>query len=159
MVFTYNFVYRLVYKFGNIPATLAILFYILTVLSPSKVIHQVYAVIVLILIVVVNRYFLYLYKTIPYRIEQKDNCLIASQFVLSKKIITIKLSDITDLKGGIFDARYGSLIRIYTGGAHAAFAFFLKMDNSRELQDYLLRNIKTELYQTIMKRLGIGKRK
>ncbi|MBI2418385.1 MAG: hypothetical protein HYV28_10895 [Ignavibacteriales bacterium] len=138
---------------------MAILFYILSVLSPSKVIHQVYAVMVLILIVLVNRYFLYLYKTIPYRIEQKDNSLIASQFVLSKKVVTVKLSDITDLKGGIFDARYGSLIRIYTGGSHAAFAFFLKIDNSRELQDYLLKNINKKLYNDIMLRLGIHKEK
>lgn len=156
MVFNYHFLYRILYQFGNIPATLAILFYLLNVLQPGKTIHQLYAGIILIILLVVNRYFMYLYRIIPYQIEIRNGEIIASKFFLSKKEVRFRPEMIKKIEGGIFDARYGSLIKIYTGKAKPEIAFFLKMNNSRELQDFLLRNIDKRLYNAIVEKLGIN---
>jgi hypothetical protein len=49
----------------------------------------------------VNRTYLTYYLILPYKIEADDEKMICSDFLLSKKVITIYFKDIEVLQGGV----------------------------------------------------------
>lgn len=154
MTYKYSAFFLLVYRFGNIPANILMIFYILTVAVDLSFIRGVYLIILGIALVAINKYFIFLYRFLPAEITVEGDGIRAKRFFLSKREVFVRFSEITELKGGVFDERFAALIKVYTKEG-MLFCFFQKMKDSKELQNTLLQKINKSLYNDIITRIGL----
>lgn len=148
--FTYPFFFRLIYRYGNIGATLVLLLYMVPMLNftNAPIGQKIYAGLIVIMIFFLNRYFLRLNQKTPYKIELVDDRLICTDFFLSKKKIVINAAEITDLYGGIFDGRTRGMMRVIT--SKEEIIFYHSILNADKLEAYLISKAKKELYDKVV---------
>jgi hypothetical protein len=111
-----------------------------------------YALIILFFMYVLNRWFVFIYRTVPFRIESSEQGLQCSAYSFSRKQNVVEYASITDITGGVFDRRFNKLITIKH--KDGAVAFFTTISGSALLQNVLLQNINKPLYDEIMRRIG-----
>ena len=85
----------------------------------------------------INKTYLYLYKILPYRIEADDEKMVCTDFLFSKRHVTVFFKDITTLTGGIFD----------------------KMKDARQLETLILSKVSKELYDEVVERVGLNNKR
>jgi hypothetical protein len=154
-VFTYNFFYKLIYKFGNIAITILLLVYLIPVaLNLDKdLILIIPFVVSLIIIYYVNKKYLDFYKIVPYKIEADDNKIVCSDFSLRRKVFTIYYKDIESLMGGIFDAKHRGLMQVYDGKNKICIGFFDRMTDSNKLVTIILSKVDKKIYDEVIDKL------
>ncbi len=105
--FKYPITAQFVYRFANIPVTLLLLVHLLLLLWGATYDwkYLLPALLNIIIIYILNRFYFKMYKTFPYKIEADDSKIVFSDFFFQKKIITMKYDDIADIKGGIFSGK------------------------------------------------------
>lgn len=151
--FQYSFPLRLLYRYGNIPATVLLFLYLLPMLFDFRGLKIVYSIILIVFLYYINKYFFYLYKAMPRCIEVRETGLQCSGYFLSREKKFIPFDEITDITGGIFDRRFTKLIAVHH--PRGKIVFFSTIRNARLLQDALLRGIRPGLYDAILERIGV----
>lgn len=148
--FSYPFLFRMIYRYGNIAATFVLILYMLPMLdfAAASTGQKIYAGIILILIFLLNRYFLRLNQKTPYKIEVENDQVICSDFFLSSKKVIINPTEITDLYGGIFDGKVRGMRRVLT--PETEIIFYHSLQHSDKLEAYLISKVKRGIYDKVV---------
>ena len=109
------------------------------------------------LIYLINRSYLTYYLILPYKIEADDEKIVCSQFLLSKKVITIYYTDITSLKGGVFERKSSGIMKVYDCNNNVTIGFSQKMKDSNKLITLILSKVKKEIYDEVIEHLTAKK--
>jgi hypothetical protein len=111
-VFTYPFLFRIIFRYGNIFVTAVIIVYSIPLyyFLDGKPTMAFPLLINLVIINFLNRHYFKLYKILPYKIESDDERIICSKYFLSKKDVMIYYDDISLLSGGIFENKISGLM-------------------------------------------------
>jgi hypothetical protein len=160
-VFTYPLFFKLIYRYGNIPLTLFLSFYL--IISVIKIDTHIYfifpIVIILLLIYFLNKHYLNLYKILPYKIIADDEKITCSNFLFQKKKIIIFYNDIGSLTGGIFSGKFTGVMKVFDGKNKHCIGFFEKLKNVNRLQTIILSKVRKEVYDSVIENVGLTKKK
>lgn len=153
--FTYPFLARFIYRYANIPVSFFLLIYVFISIAGIRH-HWIYILSMLVniaLIYFLNRFYLKMYKTFPYKIKIDNEKLIGSDFMNKSRVVEIKLLNITKITGGIFS---GSPVKpIYISDEKNNITIGL----NQHLKDYnkfltiVLSNISQELYNELLEKI------
>ncbi|MEJ2102953.1 MAG: hypothetical protein P8X47_00090 [Ignavibacteriaceae bacterium] len=160
--FTYPFLFRIIFRFGNIVITFLLILYSipLFVSLDQRKILVIPLFISLLVIYFLNRHYLTLYKILPYKIEADDEKIVCSEFFLSKKEIIINYNDIDSLSGGLFENRMSGIMQVCDSKKDFCFGFYHRLRNSNKLVTIILSKVKRELYDEVLEKLiSKGKKK
>jgi len=160
-ILTYPVFFELIYRFGNIIATLLLISYLVPVIfyiDQNKILI-IPLVISLILIYFLNRHFIMLYKILPFKIEADHEKMICRNFIFSRKEIIIYYTDIQSLTGGIFENKFSGLMRVCDGKNSVCVGFYQKMKNSNKLVSIVLSKVNREIYDEVINTLTAKKQK
>lgn len=157
--FTYLFIFRVIFRYGNIIITPLLLLYTIPLVSflDEKLILAVPLLINLFLIYFLNRHYFNLYKILPYLIAADDEKITCSEFFLSKKEIVIYYNDIASLSGGIFENKISGLMKVCDGRNNICIGFYQRLNNSGKLATILLSKVNRELYDIVLDKIKSGK--
>lgn len=157
-IFKYPFLFRVVFRYGNIPATIILSFYlVIVVLNIDKqLIYILPLVITLLMIYFLNRGYLNLYKLMPFSIEADDEKLYCSDFIFSKKEVTIFFKDIESLSGGIYDGTLRGMMKVCDGKNKICIGYYNKIKNSKTLNTIILSKITRPVYDEVLRKTGIN---
>jgi hypothetical protein len=160
--FTYPFLFRIIFRFGNIIITLLLVIYSipLIVSLDQRKILVIPLLVSLLVIYFLNRHYLTLYKILPYKIEADDEKIVCSDFFLSKKEIIINYYNIDSLSGGLFENKISGIMQVCDGKNNVCFGFYHRLRNSNKLVTIILSKVKRELYDEVLEKLiSKGKKK
>lgn len=154
--YTYPVIAQIVYRYANLFISFVLLTQIfIFILTPQKNWNYLYFVAInLILLYVVNRFYLKNYKYFPYSIEVDSQKIICTNFVLNNRIIEIKISEIDNLTGGIFSQRPSTPIYIHFKGEQIGVSPHLKDYN--KFLTLVLSNVRKEVYDNLLKQMQIS---
>ena len=160
-LFTYSYIYRLLYRYANIPVTIILSIYLVpsVVYLDKNLIYLIPVVLLLLMIYLLNRHYLTLYKIIPYRIEADGEKLVCTDFLFSKKEFTIYYNDIESLTGGIFDGRFTGVMKVCDKKNQVCIGFFNRLKNADKLQTILLSKVPRNVYDDVVERVGLKNKK
>ena len=160
-IFSYPFIFRLIFRYGNIFVTPIIIIYSIPLFHflDDKPILAFPIIVNLFIIYFLNRHYFKLYKLLPYKIEADDEKIVCSDFFLSKELKTIYYDDISSISGGIFDNKISGLMKVCDGNNNFCMAFYHRLSNSHKLATIILSKVKRELYDQALERIKSGKRK
>ena len=146
--FTYPFISRLIYRFGNILLTFFLLILFITSATNLNVslLNLIPFIITSLLIYFLNKNYLMLYKLMPFKIEADAEKMICSDFIFSKKVLTICYSDVESLSGGVFDGKSYGLMKVCDGKNKVCVAFYNSLKNSRTLEKIILARVDRKVY-------------
>lgn len=159
-VFKYSFFVRLIYKYGNILASFILLFYLLaSILGLTRDWKFIFPLLItLLLLYALNKFYLKIYRSFPFKIEIDNEKMICSEFVFNNRIVEIFHSDINSIKGGIFSSR--AYMPLYVSTNEHTFGISPHLKNFNNLLTIVLTNIPKELYTSLLeeiKKLAINK--
>lgn len=160
-LFTYPIFFKLIYRFGNIIATMLLIGYMIPLVfyvDQNKML-MIPLVISLFLIYFLNKHFIMLYKILPLRIEVVNDKLICRNFIFSNKELIIYYSDIQTLSGGIFENKISGLMKVCDGKNSVCIGFYQKMRNSNKLITIILSKVRRKIYDDVITTLTARKRK
>lgn len=152
--YKYPFVAKLIYRFANIPVTLLLFVYFLfALLDPNKTLFNGISIVVhALLIYFINRFYYKNYIYFPYSIKIDNDKMICSDYFLQRKEVTIKLSEITEITGGIFSNTPARPVYVIdSNGNKAGLSPHIK--NYNKLVTRILSNIPQKLYSDILQRI------
>lgn len=155
LTFTYPLIPKLVYRYANIPLTIFLVMYLfLSIIAiRASSISIVPAVINIILIYALNRYYFRLYKSFPYKIEVDDVKMICSDFPFSSKIVQIRFEDIERVSGSIFSGFRNKPVTIYDGRQNISVSFSLHLSKINDLLTIILSKIRKEKSEELLEGL------
>lgn len=159
--YTYPLLARFIYQYANIPITLMLFGYLVVAINGIRYswINALPAVINLILIYIINRFYFRAYKIFPYRIEVDETGMTCSDFPFSNKKVQIKYENIDEISGGIFSGMYTKPINIFDSKNNVKVAFSTHLKESNELLTIILSKIRKDVYKQAMdKVLELGEK-
>jgi hypothetical protein len=159
--FTYPFLFRIIFRYGNIIITPLLLLYTIPLVTflDEKIILAFPLLVNLFIIYFLNRHYFNLYKILPYRIESDDEKIICSKFFLSKKEVVIYYNDVSSLSGGIFENRISGLMKVCDGKNNVCVGFYQRLNNSSKLATILLSKVNRNIYDNVLEKIISGKKK
>jgi hypothetical protein len=159
--FSYPTFFRFLYRYGNIPANILLIFYLYVSATglDRHLVNIIPLLILLLVLYLLNRHYILLYKVLPYKIQMDEEKIVASDFLFSDKIITIYYNNISDLRGGIFDGRISGLMKIEDKPTREIIGFFNKLNGVEKLQTRILSKVNRQLYDEVIERVGLKKKK
>jgi hypothetical protein len=95
-----------------------------------------------------------LYKAVPYKIISDDRKLTCSDFLFSKRELTIFYEDITVLEGGIFDGNLNGLMKIYDDKNKVLIGFYPKIKEANKLQTQILSRVNQSVYEEVVNKIS-----
>jgi hypothetical protein len=153
--FTYPFYTRIIYRYGNIAATVLLLLYLIPIIIGVD--ENRYLLIPLaaslFLIYFVNKKYLTLYKVMTYKIEANEDKLVCTDFVFSERVVVIYFEDVESLSGGIFDGRLHGIMKVCDGKNQICIGFSDKIKDSKKLITLILSKVKKEVYDEVIEKL------
>ena len=157
--FSYSILFKIIFRFGNIVVTIFLLLYCIPLvmnLDANRILLLPLALSLLLIYIINKAYFTY-YKILAYKIEADDEKIVCSEFLFSKKVITINYSDIESLKGGVFERKSSGIMKVYDGKNNSTIGFSQKMRDSNKLITLILSKVKKEIYDDVIKNLTAKK--
>jgi len=150
--FTYSLIVKIIFRFGNIFVTLLLSIYLIPVLYniDQNMILILPLIIAAIILYMVNRTYLTYYLILPYKVEANDEKIVCSDFLLSKKVVTVFYKDIDKLQGGVFSGRSSGIMKLRDGKSKLQVGFSQKMNNSEKLIALILSKVPKELYNDVI---------
>ncbi|MGA8263810.1 MAG: hypothetical protein WB779_05170 [Ignavibacteriaceae bacterium] len=158
-IFSYKPFLRFLYRYGNIPVTILLSVYAvsLAVNLDKGVVYIIPFVVTFFVIYFLNRHYLMLYKILPYKIEGDDEKIVCSDFLFYKDPVTIYYKDISSLEGGIFQGRLNGIMKIKDGTNNRTIGFYDKMKDARKLETLVLSKVNKNIYDEVVDKLGMKK--
>jgi hypothetical protein len=159
-IFEYPLFFKLLFKFGNILVIAILSAYLLVIIIKldKEIINIIPLLIVLGLIYVINRHYLMLYQTLPYKITADEEKIVCEKFFLSKRKVEIFYKDIEALTGGVFGGKVRGLMKVYDGKSKVTIGFYDSIKNVRALQTILLSRVNESIYNDVVEKLGLKKK-
>lgn len=158
-IFTYPVIYKYIFRYGNIPATILLVMYlVVSVIGVDReLINLLPIIITLLMIYFLNKGYLNLYKLMPYKIVTDEEKMICSSFLFRKKDMVIYYEDIDSLSGGIFDGSLRGIMKVCDGKSKMCIGYYNKIKNSQTLNTIILSKIKRSVYDEVLQKTGIKK--
>ena len=152
VTFKYSVTSKIIYRYANIPATIFLsLNLISSLLYISKEWYYVFPFLLnLIIIIVMNRYYIRSYKLFPYKIEINRERMICSDFFNGKRIIEIELHDIDFIEGGSLSGTPAKPILLHDAMQDVVIGISPHMKNHNKLITIILSNVKQEVYNDVL---------
>ena len=153
--FTYSFLFKIIFRFGNIAATLLLIIYIIpsVVLVDQQKLMLIPIIISLIVIYIINKTYLIYYKIIPYKIVADDEKIICTEFLFSQKEFTIRYADIEKLTGGVFEGKSSGIMKVVDSRNKVQIGFSQKINNSERLISLILSKVHKDLYNEVIEHI------
>jgi hypothetical protein len=160
-LFTYPYLYKLLYRYGNIPVTIILVVYLVpaVVYLDRNLLYLIPVVLLLWMIYILNKHYLNLYKIVPYKIEGDEEKIVCTDFLFSGKEFTIYYSDVESLAGGIFDGRFSGVMKVCDRKNQVCIGFFNRLKNADKLETLLLSKVPRNVYEDVVERVKPKKRK
>lgn len=160
-IFTYPFLFRIIFRYGNIMITPLLLLYTIPLVTflDEKVILAFPLLVNLFIIYFLNRHYFNLYKILPYLIEADDEKITCSKFFVSKQEVVIYYKDVSSLSGGIFENKISGLMKVCDGTNNLCIGFYQRLNNSSKLATILLSKVNLNLYDIVLDKIKFGKGK
>ncbi len=159
--FTYPYFYKLIFRYGNIPVTIILSIYLVpaVVNLDKNLVYLIPVIVLMVMIYLLNKHYLNLYKIIPYKIEADEEKMVCTDFIFSKKEFTIYYGDIETLTGGIFEGRFSGVMKVCDRKNQVCIGFFNRLRNADKLQTLLLSKVPRKVYDDIVDKLGLKNKK
>jgi hypothetical protein len=156
--YKYPLFFKFLYRFGNIPLTvLLVLFLLPVVINLDKDLFLLIPMVInLLMIYFLNRFYIFLYKIVPFKINVGDDMITCTEFIFSDKKIEILFRDIESLKGGLFEGRLNGVMRINSIN-NLTVGFFNSIENSKELETIVLSRVNHDVYDEVIRKAGMNK--
>jgi len=151
-IFKYSAFAKLFYRYANIPITLLLLLSLLTALGGmyTSWIYIFPTFFDIIIIYVINRYYIKSYKRFPYQIEADNQKIICTEYFFSAKQIELDHSSITKITGGIFSGNIARPIYLHNENNNIVICFNNHLKDYDKLLTIILSNITQELYDDLL---------
>ncbi len=148
--FKYSFIAKIIYRYGNFLISIILFLYmILSALGLLKDWKFIFPLLInIILLYVVNKYYLKIYKLFPFKIDADNRELHCTDFMIKNRVEKIKIIDIDKIEGGIFSGRNYAPLYIEWNGNKIGISPHMKDFN--KLLTIILTNIKKELYEELL---------
>lgn len=159
--FTYPFLFRIIFRYGNIIITPLLLLYTIPLFTflDEKIILAFPLIVNLFIIYFLNRHYFNLYKILPYLIEADNEKITCSKFFLSKKEVVIYYNNVSSLSGGIFENKLSGLMKVCDGNNNKCIGLYQRLNNSSKLATILLSKVKRNIYDNVLEKIMSGKKK
>lgn len=153
--FTYPLIFKLLFRYGNFVVTLFLIVYIIPMFYylDQNTLLIVPLLISLLVIYVINRHYFNIYKIVPFKIEADKEKITCSEFIFSKKTVTIFYKDIDLLSGGIFENKISGIMKVCDGKNSICIGFYQKLSDSNKLITIILSKVKKQIYDDVIDRL------
>jgi hypothetical protein len=153
--FKYPVFPRLLYRFGNLPFTILLLILLIpeVVNLDTNLFLIVPLVITLLLIYFLNRFYINLYKILPYEIRLDNNGMTCNNFIFSDKKIEIYFSDIESLNGGVFEGQVNGLMKVNSKN-NISIGFYNSIRYARELETIILSKVNKSVYEEVARKIS-----
>ena len=153
--FTYSLIFKIIFRFGNIIVTLLLSIYLIQLFYyiDQNILLFLPLIIAVIILYMINRTYFTYYKILPYNIEADDDKMICSDFLFSKKVVTIYFKDIDMLRGGVFSGRSSGIMKLSDSKNNLQVGFSQKMKNSEKLIALILSKVSKDLYNEVINNL------
>ncbi len=158
--FRYPVFSRLLFRYGNIPVNVILIFYIYlsAVGLNTRLVNLIPLLIIMTALYLINKRYMFLYKTLPYKIEADDEKITCSDYLMSTKKMVIYYKNITELKGGVFEGKTSGVMLVYDGSTRTSAGFFNNLKNADKLQTLILARVKREVYDKVLENIGMKKK-
>ncbi len=158
--YSYSFIYKIIYRYGNIPATIILSGFLVSAASNINysLVYLFPFVITALLIYYINKQYLTMYKILAYNITADKDKMTCTNFIFSKKEVIIYYSEIETLEGGIFEGRYNGLAKVYDKNSKMCVGFFSKINNSVQLEKTILSKVDEQVYSRVMQKLKAARK-
>jgi hypothetical protein len=158
-VFEYSFFFKLLFRFGNIPVTIILSIYLVPIIInfDKSLVYIIPLIIILALIYLINKHYLWLYQILPYKITANDEKIICEEFLFSTKQVEVFYKDIESLSGGLFEGKLRGLMKVWDGKSKICIGFYDKIKGIKELQTILLSRVSKEVYDEVVENVGLKK--
>ncbi len=153
--YSYSFAAKLFYRYGNIPVTFLLLIYLTTSVigSLSKWYFILAALINLLIIIWLNKYYIKTYRLFPFKIILEDDRLVCTDFFLSKRRIEILFGEIDSVSGGIFSGYPGRPTFIHEKKTDVTIGIYASSGKFNELILEILKRVNEDLYRDLLDRV------
>ena len=160
-IFEYPTLFKLLYRYGNIPVTIILSIYlILSLVNLEKNLFFLIPItIILLLIYFLNKHYLMLYKITPYHIEADGEKLTCTDFLFQRKEVIIYYKDVESFTGGLLSGRMNSIMKLCDGKSKLCIGFYDKLKDVNKLQTLILSRVSKEVYDAVAKKLELKKKK
>ena len=152
ITFKYSLFSKIIFRYANIPATLFLLLYLVS--SFLYIFQEWYYIfpflLNLIIIIIMNRYYLRSYKLFPYKVEINNEKMICSDYFYKSKHHEINLSDIDLIEGGSLSGTPAKPIYIHTEKEDLLIGLSPHMKNHNKLVTIILSNVRQEVYDDVL---------
>lgn len=160
-IFEYPTLFKLLYRYGNIPVTIILSIYlILSLVNLEKnLFFLIPIIIILLLIYFLNRHYLMLYKIMPYRIKADSEKLNCTDFLFQKKEVLIYYKDVESFTGGAISGKLSGIMKLCEGKSKICIGFYDKIRDVNKLQTLILSRVRKEVYDAVVDKIGLKKKK
>lgn len=152
--FKYGFFGRVVYRYANVFVTLVLLLHLvmllLSIQNEWKFIFPI--LIYIILIYIINRHYLKVYKNFPFSLSVNNERLICTDFVLNEDT-EITISEIDEIEGSIFSGNPTRPVYIYSNERKIKIGIYPTLPGFDKFLTILLSNVRKELYESLVKKV------
>ncbi|KAF0139771.1 MAG: hypothetical protein FD122_2946 [Stygiobacter sp.] len=152
--YSYSIFAKFWYRYVNIAITLLLLFYTIAsfMLAFQKWYYLFVALLNLVIIYLVNRFYINSYSSFPFRIRSDEAGITCENFFLSKKILRIEFADIDGISGGMFSGWNTRPVYIHDSKQNISIGFFAQGE-FKELLKVILKNINEEFYTELLSKM------
>lgn len=153
--FTYPLLAKIIYRYANIPVSFLLLLYALISFLGMREdwLYVFPAFINLVLLYVMNRYYLRMYRQFPYNIRIDNEKMICSGFMNKARTVEINLSDVSEISGGIFSGSPVRPIYISDKKNNVTIGFNQHLKNYNKFLTVVLSNINQDLYNSLLEKI------
>jgi hypothetical protein len=153
--YTYPLFFKFLYRYANIPLTILLIIILipLVINLDNNLLLLIPLIITLLMIYFLNKFYITLYKIVPYKIYAAGDRLICKNFLFSHRFEEISFGEIDSLIGGIFDGSVNGIMKVNTKN-NLSIGFYHNINNSKELETLILNKVNRNIYDEIVKRIG-----
>ena len=153
--FTYPFIWKFIYRYGNLVITPLLLLYALSLVSliDKNLIILIPFLLSIFILYFLNKSYINFYKLVPYKIEIDEEKIICTDFLFRDKTVTIYIKDIDSISGGIFEGKYRGLMKVCDGKNKLCIGFFDRLNNSSKLVTLILSRVDKKIYDKVIEHI------
>jgi len=152
ITFKYSLISKLVFRYANIPVTIFLSLYLVSsFLYMFKEWFYVFPFLLnLIIIIVMNRFYIRSYNLIPYKIEINTEKMICSDYFKKSIKNELLLADIDLIEGGSLSGTPAKPIYIHNSSKDVVIGISPHMKDHNKLVTIILSNVRQEVYNKVL---------
>jgi hypothetical protein len=153
--FTYPFIWKFIYRYGNLVITPLLLVYALSLVTliDKNLIVLIPFLLSIFILYFLNKSYINFYKLVPYKIQIDEEKIICTDFLFRNKTVTIYIKDIDSISGGIFEGKYRGLMKVCDGKNKLCIGFFDRINNSSKLVTLILSKVDKKIYDKVIEHI------